>query len=166
MRRDTERLYGVDGSYLRHISMDDHNRRIASGQCIPFYDERGRYRGIKIQQSVHEETKFGTVSGIESPTSLTMGDMLRNAAGAVDTAKRSQIYKMRGKGEVVPASIRCYGRNKNDKPIADIIGNTIDRSMSRVDVWPHASNTNRAVTVTASGVLHGKEMSPEELCAL
>jgi len=157
MRKDTERLFAVDGSYLRHISTDEHNRMLASGQCMP-HRIGGRYAGIKFVQQEHEECKFGAASKDPSPTGLTMADMARNAAGMIDTKKRSEVYRRRREGENVPASIRCYGHDKHDKPRADLLGNAVDRSMTRVENWAGASSSNRAVTVVPGGVLGVTEL--------
>lgn len=89
----------------------------------------------------------------ESPTALTPSDMFNNAAGTVDTAKRSIVYRLREEEQPVPAAIRCFGHDKADKPNRDLIGNAVDRSMSRVEQWAQASETNKAVTVVPGGVV-------------
>ena len=165
LRKNTARLFAVNGHFLRHVSDDEHNQRLASGQCVPYY-KGAKYMGIKFAQQVHEECSFGLPSGVESATGLTTGDIFRNAAGVVDTAKRSQVYKMREEGKIVSAAIRAYGRTKNDKPDRNLIGNTVDRSMSRVEQWPHASESNRAVTCVPGGVVGITEMTAKELASL
>lgn len=162
MRKDTNRLFAVDGTFLRYISVDEHNHKIASGQCMAHYIG-DRYVGIKFVQQEHEECRVGSASKDKSPTGLTMADMMRNAAGVVDTQKRSKVHRLnreaQERGEPpIPAAIRCYGHDKHDKPRADLLGNAVDRSMTRVENWAGASESNRAVTVVPGGVLGVTEL--------
>lgn len=173
MRKNTQRLHAADGRFLRYVSDQEHNEKIASGECMPYYDQRDRYLGIKFVQMVHEECRYGTLTNVDSPTGLTLADMQRNAMGCIDTPKRRQVYRMREQaqergeeGKTVPAAIRCYGHDKRNKPNPDLLGNAVDRSMSRVEQWPHASESNRSVTCTPAGVVKLTEMAPEELAQM
>lgn len=180
--RKTIRLLDEEGKFSRFIDpqerltllcpIDGQHGRAAAEKVIR---EDGTTDGtIKMCKWAPEECTSGDGYGGDSPTSLTLGDMLRNAAGVVDTPKRHQVYRLREKGkdgtgirpENVPASIRCYGRGKDDKPNPELVGNTVDRSMSRVEQWPAASETNRTVTVVPGGVVGLTIMEPKELAAL
>ncbi len=112
---------------------------------------------IRVRTYAPEESYDVPGRSRESATGLTMGDMMRNAAGAVDTPKRRLVYKLRDKQEPdekpIPASIRCYGHDRENKPRADLVGNSVDKSMSRVENWASASEGNKAVTVVPGRVL-------------
>jgi hypothetical protein len=158
----TIRLLGEDWKRTRWIDAAERLSMLADGQAdIVYRDEAGhmtlektrRTDGtIRVRVYAPEECA-GLGSNKDSPTGLTLGDIMRNAAGAVDTPKRRLIYRMREKGEAVSASIRCYGHDSKDKPRQDLVGNAVDRSMSRVEQWPGASENNRSVTVTPGGIV-------------
>lgn len=122
---------------------------------------------IKMKKYEPEESKNGFATNTESPAYITAGDMAKNAAGAVDTLKRRVIYQMRerekniaemagldpAEAKVIPAAIRCYGKSIKNKPDPELLGNAIDRAMSKVEAWPFASDNNRSLTVVPGRVI-------------
>jgi len=148
-------LHDEHGRHLRWLSPDQANSMLASQQAESCWDPiSGSYRGIKLRRYETLEPEKPGPYGIPTPTSLTKHDMERNAAGLVDTAKKRDIYKRRDEGEVIPASIRYFGRDaRTKKPHEIIVGNTVDESMTRVEEWAAASRTNKAVTVTPAGIV-------------
>lgn len=169
----TIRFFTEDGSrVMRLVDPRERLELLASEQAEKVFRADGTTDGsIKLVTYAPEESIVALPSGMNSPTGLTLADMQRNAMGCVDTPKRRQVYKMRedaqARGEIggkaVPAAIRCYGHDKRNKPDPELLGNAVDRSMSRVEQWPYASDTNRTVTVTPVGVVGLVEMPPEEV---
>jgi hypothetical protein len=163
----TIRFLGEDWTTARWIDARERLSMLAEGQAdVVYRDEVGRYTLEKtaktdgtIRVRVYAPEESFDLPGLsrESPTGLTMADMMRNAAGAVDTPKRRIIYALRDKQEAgakpIPAAIRCYGHDRENKPRADLVGNAVDKSMSRVEQWPLASENNRSVTVTPGRII-------------
>ena len=172
------RLLGEDFKHLRFIDPSERLRLLAEGIAEQVYRAKdgslstdktaGRSDGtIKIVTTPSEAQDLLNAS-LPSPCALTARDAIRNAAGLIDTAKRKLIYKMRKEGQLVSASIRCYGHDKSDKPKQAIVGNAVDRSMSKVEQWTAASDGNRAVTVVPGAVigLTKRELDPREAFSL
>jgi hypothetical protein len=94
--------------------------------------------------------------------------MERNAGGQVDSLKRHLVYKMRkeelpdGTPKKVPAFIRCYGRDAENKPHSGILGNPVDVSMSRVEAWYGASAESARCVTIACGTVVGITERPIE----
>lgn len=154
MRKDTVRLYDENEHFSHHISEDRHNELIAAGIAGPHYDPMtNRYLGLKMYKPDPEESKGQLRESGPSPCYISAADMENNAAGAVDTAKRFKVYRLREEGQEVPASIRRYGKDRSGKPNPDLLGNTVDRAMSKVEAWAGASENNRSVTVTPAGIV-------------
>lgn len=162
------RFLGEDWKPVRWIDAAERLSMLADGVAdVVYRDEVGRFTleqtrktdgTVRVRTHAPAECKLALPgSSKESPTGLTMGDMMRNAAGAVDTLKRAAIYKLRAAqpegDKPISAAIRCYGRDLRDKPREDLVGNAVDRSMSRVEQWPLASENNRSVTVVPGGVI-------------
>lgn len=178
--RTTIHLLGEDWKHALWINPAERLSMLAEGIAERVYrnpdgslttDNTGQTDGtIKLCTHAPAESNDGFGYGAESPTGLTRGDMFRNAAGAVDTLKWRQVAKIRLKQEPdekpFPAALRAYGRGVDKKPDADLVGNGVDRSMSRVEQWPHASEHNRSVTVVPGGVVGLREVSPKELEAM
>lgn len=172
--KPTIRFLAEDGCTLMRL-VDPHERLslLASEQAEKVMRGDGTTDGtIKLKKYAPEESYMVLPAGRESPTGLNARDMERNAMGCVDTPKKREIYRLRkkalerGEEKPVPAGIRCYGHDRRDKPNEELVGNSIDRSMTRVEHWPHASNTNRSVTVTPAGVVGLREVAREDLAKL
>ena len=173
--KPTIRFFTEDGSkVMRLIEPRERLELLASEQAEKIFRPDGTTDGsIKLKTYAPEESIAAMPTNINSPTGLTLADMQRNAMGAIDTPKRRQVYRMREdaqargeEGKTVPAAIRCYGHDKRNKPNPELLGNAVDRSMSRVEQWPHASETNHSVTCTPAGIVKLTEMPREELSQL
>lgn len=158
----TIRLLGEDWKRVRWIDATERLEMLADGQAEVVYRtgageytlENTRKTDGTVRLRIYAPEEAGGLGvGKDSPTGLTLGDMLRNAAGAVDTPKRRLIYRMRNEGQAVPAAIRCFGHDVKDKPRRDLVGNAVDQAMSRVEAWPFASDNNRSVTVTPGKII-------------
>lgn len=125
-------------------------------------EDTGHTDGTVKIRTLRPQESYGLDSQ-DSPTSLTIGDMQRIAAGGVDTSKAGEVRRLRDAGENVPASIRKFGRNLAGKPQPDLVGNAVDRSMTRFENWSAASTANKTVTVLPDRVLGIREMDPQDL---
>jgi hypothetical protein len=133
---------------------------------------------VKIRTRPAKEIGSDLPASRDSSCSLTFGDMLRNAAGAVDTPKRSLVHKLRHDEEDpqnIPAAIRSYGRDepaqkgKLGKPNPQRLGNGVDASMTRVENWFAASAENAKTVVIACGTVIGiteRPLEPQSTFAL
>jgi hypothetical protein len=166
MEKKTIRLLGEDFQRVRWIDPAERLSMLASGQAEKVYrDPKGNLSvdpksgntdgTIKLKSYAPDESADALPRwDSDSPTSLTPADIVNNAAGRVDTPKRSLIYKLREEGQQIAAAIRCYGHDKADKPKSELVGNAVDVSMSRVEQWHGASADNaRAVTVACGKVI-------------
>ena len=168
METKTIRLLGEEFQRVRWVDPPERLSLLASGQAEKVYRDpqgnlsvdptAGREDGtIKLKTYAPEESSALPGTERESPTSLTKADAFNNAVGTVDTPKRGLVYRLREDSDdpkAYPAAIRCYGHDKADKPNRELVGNGIDRSMSRVEQWAAASSGNRSVTVLP-GSVHG-----------
>ena len=165
------RLLGEDFQHVKWIDPPTRLTMLAEGTVEKVYKARdgslstdpalGHSDGtVKIRTRPSSEIGSDLPSNDSSQTSLTRGDMERNAGGQVDSLKRHLVYKMR-KQELpdgtlldVPAFIRCYGCDAENEPRSAILGNPVDISMSRVEAWYGASAEGaRAVTVACGQVI-------------
>lgn len=176
MRTETIRLLGEDFRFIKLIEPRERLSLLSEGVVDKVFRDRSGNLSIDPQAGKTDGTvKIRTVApdeatnsypSSESPTSLTHRDMERNAAGLVDTAKRSQINRIRrDTGELIPASIRSYGRGADNKPSAAIVGNAVDRSMSRVEQWPSENGARSVTVLPGGGVSHLTLVEPEVLRA-
>lgn len=171
--KKTIRLLDEDGAKrVRWVDPNERLSMLADGQAeIVWRDAAHSHTDGTIKLKKAAPVVDGQAAGIESPSSLTVGDMFRNAAGAIDTKKRREVYRMRENGENVPAAIRSYGKVKmpgeeRRRPDENLLGNSVDRSMSRVEQWGEASDSNRAVTVSVDHIVKLKHLDAELLAAL
>lgn len=146
-------LLGEDNQHVRYIDAKERLSLLASEQVEKVCRDDGTTDGtVRLVRYAPEECR-GFARGVDSPTSLTFSDMVRNAAGAIDTRKLHLIRKLRDEGQLIPASIRRFGLDRHKKPAHDLVGNAVDRSMSRVENWPVASDNNKAVTVVPGRII-------------
>jgi hypothetical protein len=175
----TIRFFTEDGrKVMRLVDPRERLELLASEQAEKVLRADGTTDGsIKLRVYQPEAAALALPIGITSSCGLTSRDSFANAAGSIDTPKRQQVYKMRKRAQdvadetgeeckSVPASIRCFGHNAMKKPDAQLIGNATDRAMSRVERWPSASETNRSVTCTPSGVVGVTEIPREDLAQM
>jgi hypothetical protein len=166
------RLLGEDFQHVKWIEPRERLTLLSEGVAEKVY--RDTFGNLSVDSSVgHTDgtIKIRTTApdtdglpslGDYSPASLTAADTFRNAAGSVDSRKRSIIFKLREASDdpkAVPAAIRTYGRDPAiekgalGKQNPMLLGNAVDRSMSRVEQFGVASETNRAVTIVPGAVL-------------
>ncbi len=163
--KNSIRLLGEDFHLVRWIDARERLSMLASGQAERVYSDSqgnlsidlksGTDHGTVKLRTYAPEYSANTIPGSEqeSPTSLNSADAFNLAAGSIDTAKRREVYRLREEGKIVPAAIRCYGHDKANKPKNDLVGNAVDRSMSRSEHWSQASETNKSVTVVPGRII-------------
>jgi hypothetical protein len=76
-----------------------------------------------------------------SPASLTLADAEANAAG-------SAHYHL-----------RRFGRGDDGRPDVEVLGNRVDRAMTKLEHWPSVGDT-RAVRVGPMGVMDPRKQDP------
>jgi hypothetical protein len=177
MRTSTIRLLGEEFQHLRFIDPCTRLTMLAEGTVEKVYKAKDGSLSVdpalgqsdfsvKIRTRLSSEIGSDLPSSDESKTYLTRGDMERNAFGMIDTPKKSIVYKLRkqerpdGTFPDIPASIRRFGRDAEDKPRSAIVGNEVDRSMSKVEAWFAASAEGaRAVTIACGRTIGVTERS-------
>jgi hypothetical protein len=166
------RLLGEDFQHVRWIDPSIRLTMLAEGTVEKVYKAKdgslstdcalGHSDGtVKIRTRPSCEIGSDLPSNDESKSYLTRGDMERNAFGMIDTGKKTIVYKLRkqerpdGTFPDIPASIRRFGRDTEGKPRSAIVGNEVDRSMSKVEAWYGASAEGARAVVVACGRVVG-----------
>jgi hypothetical protein len=137
MRKETVRLWSVNGNLLRHITLTQALEMLGetlSGDSIEnVYPSAVR---ISRKKAKLADIRLMALERNEKPSACTlkMSDMVNNGIGAANP----QLRKMGREG----------GRVSTLK-----IGNYIDRAMSKVEAWPEAHDTRN--TVISAGTAFG-----------
>lgn len=135
-------LYDVTRTkVIRQVRSEELNQMAARG-VIGWFQKKGR--SYPCVQPLPMQSR--TSEPLFSKVSLVMTDSELNAEGQLDGTRK-------------------YGFNRYGQVDKDIVGNRIDQSMSKVEVWPAVYDAKN-VTVCA-GQVHGvREVSREQLAAL
>lgn len=145
-------LYDVTRSKIvRSITPNELNHLAAQGLIGWFERKRGnRVSTCACMQPQPMQSR--TSNPLRSRVSLVGTDMEMNAEGAFADVK--------GIG-----GVRKFGLNRYGEVDQNIVGNRVDQSMSKVEVWP-AVYDEKNVTVCA-GMVHGiTKMSAQQLASL
>lgn len=136
-------LYDLSRKKVIHsLSLDELNRAAAQGSIGWFHNANGKL--CVCIQPVPMQSR--TSNAIHSKISLVQTDMELNAEGVCDGSRE-------------------FGLNRFGAVDTQIIGNRIDQSMSKVELWP-VVHDDRNVVVCAGRVYGFREMPRGQLGAL
>lgn len=113
------------------ISVGEVNDKAARGEIRWFKRPNGK-DAVCLQQIPHQSRMYN--DGLPTPTTLTMKDSQLNAAGTALLAPRTPGFNR-------------FGRRDDS-----IVGNAVDRSMSKVEAWSEVYDT-RNVVICAGRVM-------------
>ena len=115
MRTENIKLYSINGSVLRHVSLREAFAMLANEQWAPVKNTRREIVAVQMKHLERNEKP--------SACTLTRSDMVNNAEGAAHPHER---------------------RRSRHKAI-DQIGNYIDRAMTKVEEWGPTHDEKAAI---------------------
>lgn len=131
------RLWADDGGrVLRQLSTEEANRGLAWNH-FAWLHKNGKCIGVRMVTTPKQSATYAA-NRESSFGPLTTSDAVNNALGCAEIHFHTD--NQRG------AARRVYGLNSHETRDESIIGNSIDRAMSKVEAWPFIGD-DRAVRV-------------------